>query len=303
LGGLKNDRKLKTIETVLGSLPGVVAGLALVWLLGVAIGRLPFEGFSNSVSDSRIVQQLTRTLPPVPAVFAMFDRQVDPNSQPYVFVQPKPQAGFDYSATDVQTAESKAATSLVRITGFGCGGIISASGFVVDSGLVATNAHVIAGVERPIIKYKGDSYEGVPVYFDAALDLAILRVQKLNAPSLTLAREDAAINTTVAVLGYPGGDYRVVPGIVRDTLAVSARSIYDQGASGRGIYEVQTHVNYGNSGGPIVLGNGQVAGILFSRSISFPGYAYALTSSHIATALHQAKSSHQRVSTGACMVD
>ncbi len=303
LGKRMNERNLKMFETVLGTAPGLIAGLALVWLVGVAIGRLPFAGLSNSVSDSRIVEQLTRILPPVPAVFAGFDKHIDPNAQPYVFAQPKPQASFDYSTTDVQAAESKAVASLVRITSFSCGGVVSGSGFVVGAGLVATNAHVIAGAKRSIIKYNGDSYESVPVVFDPSLDLAIVRVQKLHAPSLPLAPRNITLNTSVAVLGYPGGNYRTTPGIVRDTLAVDARSIYDQGAFGRGVYEVQTHVDYGNSGGPIVLANGQAAGMMFSKSLGSSDYAYALTSTHLITALHKAESSYRRVSTGACMVD
>jgi S1-C subfamily serine protease len=302
IGKLTHDRKLKKLETVLGGLPGLAAGLVLVWLLAVAIVRLPFAGFSNSVSDSQIVQQLTHALPPVPAVFAQFSKRVNPNAQPYVFAQPKPQVNFNYSAQAVRLAESKASGSVVRITSFACGGVASGSGFVVGKSLVATNAHVIAGVKRPIIKYKDGSYEGYPVVFDANLDIAILRVSKLAAPALPLAPQNVPLNSTVAVLGYPGGNYRVTAGIIRDTLAVSARTIYDQGAFGRGVYVLQAHVDLGNSGGPVVLQNGQAAGMLFSKSPDLPNYSYAVTSVHIANALHRAQSSYRRVGTGACEV-
>lgn len=235
LGKLRGSRKLETAETVLGSIPAVVACLALVWLLGVAIGRMPFVGFSNSVNDSFIVQQLTRTLPPVPAVFAEFDRQVDPNAQPYVSAQPRPTVSFNYSNVEVQAAELKAANSVVRITSFSCGGIVGGSGFVAEKNLIVTNAHVIAGSIRPIIKYRNRSYEGVPVYFDPNGDLAILRVQDMNAPSLSLAEGKNMPNRTVAVLGYPGGNYRAAPGILRDTLPITTSNIYDQGNFDRDI--------------------------------------------------------------------
>jgi len=274
-----------------------------VWLVGVAIGRLPFEGLSNSVTDARIVQQLTRTLPPVPAVFAQFTRHINPNAQPYVFAQPKPYTGFNYSVADVRLAEQKAAGSVVRITSLGCGGLVSGTGFAVGQNLVATNAHVIAGIERSIVKYRGTSYEATPVFFDSVLDLSILRVPKLNLLPLALAADTVPLGSTVAALGYPGGNYRAIPGIVRDTRAVSARTIYDQGAFGRGIYEVQARVDYGSSGSPIVLKDGQVAGILFSKSVDVPDHAYALTSVHIAKALRQSKASYRRVGTGACMVE
>lgn len=301
-GGLTHHAGFRKVETVLGGLPGVVAGLVVVWLLGVMIGRMPFAGLSNSASDARIIQSLTRVLPPVPAVFAAFNRQIDPNAQPFVFIQPKPQANFTYSATDFAAASDKAQTSVVRITSFGCGGIIDASGFVVGKELVATNAHVIAGVKRPVIKYSGRSYAATPVYFDQMRDLAVLRVPKLAAPALTLTSGNTALDSTVAVLGYPGGNYRAVPGMLRDTLAVSATTIYDQGSFGRGIYVVQTHVDYGNSGGPVVLPNGQAVGIIFAQSVDSPQNAFALTSVHILPAVKKAQNSHQSVGTGACMV-
>jgi len=300
-GRLSGSRKLETVETILGSLPAIAAGLTLIWLLGVAVGRMPFVGFSNSVSDSIVIQLLTRSLPPVPAVFAEFDRQVNPNAEPYVFTQSKPEPSFDYSTEDVQLAGGEAAASVVRITSFSCGGITGGSGFVAGKDLVVTNAHVIAGSKLPVIKYRGSSYEGVPVYFDPNIDLAILRVEKLKAPLLLLAANDVVQNSTVAVLGYPGGNYRAAPGIVRDTFAVNARSIYDQGAFGRGVYVVQTSIAPGSSGGPVVLENGQVAGVIFSESTDVSDTAYALNSTVVLPALHKAESSYVRVSAGACM--
>lgn len=301
LGKLRPDHRLKRLETALGALPGLVAGLVLVWLLGVMIGRLPFVGLSNSVNDARIMQELTRRLPPVPAVFAEFNSQINPNAQPYVFAQPKPQSSFNYDPQAVRQAANAATRSMVRITSFSCGGIVAGSGFVVAPGLVATDAHVIAGSSRPIIKYHGMSYEGEPVYFDALLDLAILKVQGLHTPPIVLAKSNSSLNSTVAVLGYPGGNFRVVPGIIRDTRATAGTNIYSLGNIGRGVYVVQTQVDYGSSGGPIVTGMGQVAGIIFSKSTEVKDTAYALTSAHISDALQHAGQS-RRVSTGACMV-
>jgi uncharacterized membrane protein required for colicin V production len=302
LGKLTKDRRLKAMEAILGGLPSLAASLILVWLLGVMIGRLPFVGLSNSVNDARILQGLTRSLPPVPAVFAEFDRQIDPNTQPYVSIEPKSQGSFNYVPMDVRQAAVRAASSIVRITSFSCGGIVSGSGFVVEPGLVATDAHVIAGSKRPIVKYNSRSYEGVPVYFDATLDLAILRVRGLPAPPLKLVHGEATLNTTVAILGYPGGNYRVEPGIIRDTRATAGTSIYDQGSFGRGVYLVQARVDYGNSGGPVVLDSGQVAGIIFGKSSDMPDAAYALTSVHIEKALQRVNVAHTRVSAGACML-
>ena len=300
LGKLKPNQNYKKAEKYLGVVPAAIACLALVWLLGVGIGRLPFEAFSNSVNDSWTVQHLTRALPPVPAVFDEFDEQIDPNGQPEVKSSPKPYAGFDYSAQDFQTAQAKAKNSVVRITSFGCGGIVGGSGFVISPGFVVTNAHVIAGVKRPIIKYEGSGYEGVPILFNGGLDFAILRVPNLKAPALPLSKNSVKPGTTVAVLGYPGGNYSAVPGLLRDDLEVSSMNIYDNVSTSRTAYGIQSHTDKGSSGGPAVLQDGTVAGVIFSKSSENEDYAYALASSYLIDGLNQAKSSTQRVGTGAC---
>jgi S1-C subfamily serine protease len=300
LGKLMKDRKLKRAEMILGSLPIVFGGLALVWMLGVTIGRLPFAGFSNSVSDSQIVQLLTRTLPPAPAVFAKFSQQIDPNTLPYITAQPKPSADFNYSTDEVQSAADKIEPSVVRITSFGCGGLVSGSGVVIAKDLVATNAHVIAGVQRPIIKYQSDSYEGVAVFFDVSIDLAIMRVSNLPAPAGKLEDRAVDIGSTVAVLGYPGGNYTVSPGIVREQLSAESTNIYNVGSFDRNAYGLQTDAENGSSGGPVVNKDGRVVGMIFSKSATAQNYAYALNSSYLIKDLLKAKNSHQRVSTGAC---
>lgn len=303
LGKLRANKNYKLAETALGSLPGIAAGLIFIWLIGVAFGRLPFAGFSNSVSDSFIVQQLTRHLPPVPAVFAEFDRQVNPNDQPRVSDKPTPSADFNYSVDEVRAAEAKAAKSVVRITSFGCGGLVSGSGFVAGPELVVTNAHVVAGVKRPIIKYGGDSYEAVPVFFDSGIDLAVLRVRQLGAPALKLAPDRVKADTTVAILGYPGGNYSAAAGIIRDDLSVTSFNIYDQGSFTRAAYGIQTTVKTGSSGGPVVLKDGRAAGMIFSQSTDTPNYAYALTASYLKNALDKTTSKSARVNTGGCTVE
>ena len=293
--------KVRWAEAAVGSLLGVTAMLAIVGLLGVMIGRLPFGGFSNSANDSFVIQTLSRHLPPVPAVFAEFNRLVDPNSSPQLFGTPSFTVPRSPAQSDFELAAAKAASATVRITSFGCGGVTSGSGFVVGLNLVATNAHVIAGVKRPIIKYNNHSYEGVPIFFDPNLDFAIVRVKDLNVVPLSLAATNVMIDTTVAVVGYPGGNYTAVPGIVTNDVNIFGRNIYDLGVIGRNVYEVQAHLAEGSSGGPVVLPDGRVAGVIFAKYDSSDDYGYALTSPHLLGAVQSAQTASKRVNSGACM--
>ncbi|MDB5171080.1 MAG: serine protease [Candidatus Saccharibacteria bacterium] len=296
----KSKRKIHKAESGIGMMLGVVAVLIIVWLLGAMIGRLPFEGFSNSTNDAYIVHTLDRHLPTIPAVFAKFNRLVDPNSPPQLFAAP-PTSSRPHTPSDFELAAAKAAPATVRITSFGCGGLVTGSGFVVGPNLIATNAHVIAGVKRPIIKYNNHSYEGVPVLFNPNLDFAILRVKNLNVSPLQLVTENIKPGTTVAVLGYPGGNYTAVPGVMRNDLQVFGRNIYDVGVIGRNVYEIETHVAEGSSGGPVVLPDGRVAGIMFAKYDLSDNYGYALTSQHLLANVNTALHATNRVSTGVCM--
>ena len=49
--------------------------------------------------------------------------------------------------------------------------------------------------------------DALPVVFDDDLDAAIIRVDGLDAPALTLLTEEVARGTGGAVLGYPHGRY------------------------------------------------------------------------------------------------
>lgn len=294
-----------TLEASLGVILNLLFGLTVVWLVASAIGRLPFEGLSNTANDSLIVQSLVQHLPPIPAVFAEFNREFNPNDPPKVFVRSNGQTEL-YTGSQPSGLNSAAAAdeaSIVRITSFGCGGVISGSGFVVASDLVITNAHVIAGARRPIVKYGSQSYAGTVVLFDPNLDLAAIRISGLHAPVLALDKQQVSAGTPIAVLGYPNGDYTVSSGVVRDNQIVYGGSIYGVGTFGRAIYEAQVAVEAGSSGGPMILQNGQVAGIIFAMSEKVKDDGFALDSTRLIKPIRHAERSTRRVSTGACVAD
>ena len=54
------------------------------------------------------------------------------------------------------------------------------------------------------------------------------------------------------------------------------RDIYGQGLTVRNVYEIQAVVRPGNSGGPLVVPDGQVIGVVFSRSTTNADVGYAL---------------------------
>jgi S1-C subfamily serine protease len=303
LRGLARRYSLGTFDQILGSVFELMSVLASVWLLSSLVGRLPVNFIQQQVQDSRIVQLLNEHLPPAPPLIARIEQLVDPNGFPKVFIGQEPSPPLDNPASpaEVQEAVANAGTSVVKIQGYGCGGIVSGSGFVVAPGLVATNAHVVAGVHDITISDARGSHGATPVWFDPNLDFAVLRTSGLAGAPLAIDSSDAARGTTGAILGFPGGGpFDAEPATVLDETEAIGRNIYDESTTLRTIYDLQSNVEPGNSGGPLVLPDGTVLGVVFAKAVSEPGIGYALTAKQIVPEIHQAEGSTEPVSVGSC---
>jgi S1-C subfamily serine protease len=299
-------KRLGRVDEAAGAALGVVVGTIVVWLLAALFMRLPLPALQQQIHRSAILRLLDRTLPPSPEVIARFNRLVAPSGFPSVFsgLEPAPAppvTGPNAAAINQAAAAGRAAT--VRIEGIGCGGVVEGTGFVAGPGLVATNAHVVAGIDRPIVYDARGPHAATTVHFDPNLDFAVLRTTGLAAEPLPLAPGDVPRGTVGAVLGYPGGGpFTVSPAAVLERQTAVGRNIYDRGRVRRNIYSLQAEVRQGNSGGPFIMPDGVVAGVIFATSLSEPGVGYALTSAEVTPGLRQAASSGP-VTTGACAAE
>jgi hypothetical protein len=68
----------------------------------------------------------------------------------------------------------------------------------------------------------------------------------------------------------------------------------------REVYEIRSPVRQGDSGGPFVLPNGQVAGVVFAASTTDVDTGYALTGEEVSDEIEQGESSTSQVGTGSC---
>jgi S1-C subfamily serine protease len=290
------------MESVSGITLSLGSAVVIVWLIAAGIGSLPFVGFSNSVNNANIIQFLDSHLPAAPSVFEVFSKMVDPNTPPQIFTKAIPNSSIGSTVIPSATTkdEIQAGQSVVRITSFGCGGIVDGSGFVVAPDLIATSAHVIAGVQKPTIKYGSHSISATPVVFDPNLDFAVLRVNGLHIRPLPLYSASITSGAPVDVIGYPGSIFTVSPGVVQKSQQISGTNLYGLGTIVRNVYIVRASVKKGNSGGPVVTSNGYVIGIIFARLKTNGQYAYALTASSISAEVNQAKKISGHIGTGVC---
>ena len=124
--------------------------------------------------------------------------------------------------------------SSVKIEGEACNRIQEGSGFVVDTDLVVTNAHVIAGEsETTVIRSDGSRVDAEAVAFDPNRDLAVLRVPGLDRPGLQIVDGDPGDRG--GVYGYPrGGPLRISPYQLGQEVNATGTDIYDQRRTQRG---------------------------------------------------------------------
>jgi S1-C subfamily serine protease len=166
---------------------------------------------------------------------------------------------------------------------------------------VVTNAHVVAGQKdtRVLPRGRQPGLDASAVSFDPRNDLAVLRVEGLDAPALTLAGNPRS-GTSAAILGFPGnGPYDVRAGRLGQTREVITQDAYGQGPVRRSITSLRGAVRSGNSGGPMVDAEGQVVTTVFAATTSGPRGGFGVPNEITQAALRRAETS-DGVSTGEC---
>ena len=295
----------RVFDSAIGSIVAVAAVLLTVWFLGVNLSNGPVPGLAREIRGSRVVRALDHALPRPPSLITGMRRFLNRFDFPEIFEGlPPPPAGPVTGPTrgEAAAAAEKAMESTVRILGEACDVIQEGSGFVASDNYVVTNAHVVAGVRSPQVQQQnGGSQVATPVLFDPKLDIAVLRIGTNPAPPLALSDSDQRRGAAGAVLGYPGGrGLTFHAAAVRRELEAVGKDIYGQSEVRRSVYELQTTVRPGNSGGPFVLTNGNVAGVVIAASTTDPRIGYAVTSPEVAPLLRAAQGRTQPVSTGPC---
>ena len=166
---------LRLADSAGGALVGGAVGLAVAWLAAVAALQVDQSNARATVQDSAVLSGLVDAVPPGTVLEAL--ARFDP--LPVIAAQPH----LDLAPPDDSVVESvlakRAAASVVKIHGVACGVGIQGTGWVIARGLVATNAHVIAGQSSPTVAApNGQIVTTTPVYFDASNDVALDAIEQ-----------------------------------------------------------------------------------------------------------------------------
>lgn len=295
---------LGTVDAIAGAAVAALGALLSAWLVAGLFTQSSVGWLARPIQHSAVLTTLDAVMPPVPSVIARAQAFVSNEVFPLAFA-----AVTQPSTTSVPLPTTAAATELAARTApsvlkvaasGGCSETRVGTSFVVAPGLVITNAHVVAGEPVVTVSVGSHDVKASLVVFDPSLDVAVLRVPGLSRPPVALDPRVVATGTKAAVIGFPGGGPKTaVPAGIAGALTAQGRDIYGGGLANRAIYAVTATVLPGNSGSPLVTRNAAV-GMVFSRSLSQTGLAYAIRSSSLVQAVARAVHETGTVAPGAC---
>ena len=159
----------------------------------------------------------------------------------------------------------------------------SGSGVIIrPDGYIVTNNHVVSSATKiSVTLYDNRQFDATVVGTDPATDVAIIKVDADNLPTIPLGDSDQLrLGEWVLAIGSPLGEQlrgTITAGIV----SAKGRSMPD----GSGEFKIESFiqtdaaVNPGNSGGALVNKKGELVGIntaIVSQTGSYTGYSFAV---------------------------
>ena len=155
------------------------------------------------------------------------------------------------------------------------------SGIIIDSkGYILTNSHVVgngAAENITVMFENGDKKSAKVMWFENALDLAVIKVEGANYPAADIGNSDSLnIGELAVAIGNPLGldfERTVTSGIIS---GLNRTVQADQYTKVENLIQTNAAINSGNSGGPLLNGRGEVIGINTLKLKSAEGLGFAI---------------------------
>lgn len=164
------------------------------------------------------------------------------------------------------------------------------SGVIIESnGTILTNNHVVEGASQVKVEFTDRrTFTARVVGTDPASDLAVLKIDATNLPTLPLGNSDQVrVGDAVIAVGNPLGlRQTVTSGII----SAKGRSTGVADGSFEDFLQTDASINQGNSGGALVNTNGELIGInsqILSPSGGSIGIGFAIPSNMAKSVMSQ----------------
>lgn len=307
--GTMTWKPVRVVDNAGGAVLNVLALAVVTWIVVSAVAYLPPSPVTTTLTESRVLTGLDSLVPaPVRNAFGSLRDLVGSSEVPRIFSGFAQVTGPDVPAPDADpdsAAVRAMRPSIVRVSGdtTECSTGVTGSGFVVGPGHVITNAHVVAGVDQPMVQVRtnGPSLAGTVVYFDPQVDIAVIEVPGLDAATIPFALAPAVSGDSAVFAGFPlGGPFDAAPARVRAVVDARGDDIYGNAGVERQVYVLRANVQPGNSGGPLLDLDGRALGMVFGSDETQESIGYALTAAMLEPAVTAAADATAAVDTGSC---
>ncbi|WP_406478740.1 MarP family serine protease [Streptomyces sp. NBC_01615] len=301
---------LRVADGIGGAAANTLAVLLVAWVAASVLGASSSTVVTQSIRNSALLGAVQNAMPETtPTWFSRATSALTEAGFPQVFnpFENEPATSVAKPSGDSVTASATNAAKLstVKVEGAAGNQGREGSGFVYTSEHVMTNAHVVAGIDRPTVRVGGVGrpYEARVVLFDSQKDVAVLYVPGLRAPVLGFD-DSASRGDSAVVAGYPqDGGLDLQAATVANRINATGQNIYNTDTVTREIYSIRSTVRPGNSGGPLLTTDGKVYGVVFARSTSDNETGYVLTANEVAGYARKATNATAPVDTGDLVTD
>jgi serine protease Do len=224
----------------------------------------------------------------------------------------------DLTPRDIYERDSPAVVMILGYSNSGQRGSGGTGSIIQQDGLVLTNAHVVIEEQtgkpypRLTVYLKPDRVTGDPkadlsrsakgrvVAFSQPLDLALLKIDGPPGPFPVLELDDSdriEIGDRVVAIGHPeqGGLWTLTTG------TISAEFENFSATKGKSVFQTETGLNRGNSGGPLLDTYGRMIGVntaiarLSSDGLPITSISFSLKSNVVKRWLHDQSVAVQEV--------
>lgn len=305
---------LRRVDRILGAGAAVVVSVVILGLIALSLNSLGMAPVTREINRSAVLTATDRILPDGSQRFLAESRAaiaglgvIPEIDTPVKEVAAEPEATPTATLEVPEEEEEEQAQiqdSVVRLSGFAeqCAQTQNGTGVVVAQDRILTNAHVVAGVAEPIVETQDRQvFPGRVVHIDPARDLAVVAVDGAQLP---VAEHGADLEEGAAALalGFPaGGPYVATPAEVQARGELLISDIYGREDSTVDIYQLNADIEPGNSGGPLVTEDGEVAGLVFARAPGSSTIGYAIAGDEFEQLLGDVQNLDVPVQAGECI--
>ena len=154
------------------------------------------------------------------------------------------------------------------------------TGVVVDAnGYILTNSHVVSDGKANkvnVLFNDGTTTEGQVYWYDAQLDLAIVKVEKTGLTPAEFGDSDNVRTGDISIaIGNPLG-LDLQRSVTQGIISGLDRTIETEQGTMTGLLQTDASINSGNSGGPLLNQNGQVIGVNTAKASQGEGLGFAI---------------------------